>query len=93
MVFLKETMLSTNNAASTSAAYGLEPFQFKLLYSREEAAQTLGISLRTTDRLIAEKELPIRRIRGRVFVTCEELVRFIKRDHPAKRHLVVGGEA
>jgi excisionase family DNA binding protein len=53
----------------------------KLQYSREEAAELLGISLRTLDRLIAEKTLPARRIGRRVLITHDALLMFTKRDH------------
>jgi excisionase family DNA binding protein len=53
----------------------------KLQYSREEAAELLGISLRTLDRLIAEKTLPARRIGRRVLITHDTLLMFTKRDH------------
>jgi excisionase family DNA binding protein len=54
----------------------------RLGYSRLEAAQMLGISLRTVDRLIAEKQLPVRRIGKRVLITRDVLTQFVKRDHP-----------
>lgn len=54
----------------------------KLQYSREEAAELLCISLRTLDRVIAEKRLPVRRIGRRVLITYEALLAFTKRDHP-----------
>jgi excisionase family DNA binding protein len=56
-------------------------FQFKLQYSRNEARKILNISLRTLDRLIEGKELPVRRIGRRVLVTRDALEKFIKRDH------------
>lgn len=55
---------------------------YKLQYSREEAAELLCISLRTLDRLIAEKRLSVRRIGRRVLITHEALLMFTKRDHP-----------
>jgi excisionase family DNA binding protein len=59
-------------------------FRFKLQYSREEAAEMLSIGLRTLDRLIAEKQLPIRRIGRRVLLTRDALEKFIKRDHETR---------
>ena len=53
----------------------------KLQYSREEAAELLSISLRTLDRLIAEKRL-VRRIGRRALITHDALLMFTKRDHP-----------
>jgi excisionase family DNA binding protein len=56
-------------------------FQFKLQYSREEAAALIGVSLRTLDRLVAEKEIVVRRIGRRVLINRDVLTQFIKRDH------------
>jgi excisionase family DNA binding protein len=53
----------------------------RLGYSRAEAAQMLNISVRTVDRLIAEKELPVRRIGRRILITRDVLTQFVKRDH------------
>src|SRR5277367_5205501 len=58
-----------------------DPFRFKLQYSREEAAEMLSVSPRTLDRLIAEKQLPIRRIGRRVLITHNALEQFTRRDH------------
>jgi excisionase family DNA binding protein len=55
-------------------------FQFKLQYSREEAAELIGISLRTLDRLIAEKQIAVRRIGRRVLIGKDVLAQFVKRD-------------
>ena len=55
-------------------------FQFKLQYSREEAAELIGVSLRTLDRLIAEKQLAVRRIGRRVLIGKEVLAQFSRRD-------------
>ena len=52
-----------------------------LQYSREEAAEVLGVSIRTLDRLIALKELPVRRVGRRVLITYDALVNSAKRDH------------
>ena len=53
----------------------------KLLYSKKEAADLLGISLRTVDNLIGRKELAVRRVGRRVLVPFTELERFTRRDH------------
>ena len=53
----------------------------KLQFSREESVQILGISVRTLDRLVAEKQLSARRIGSRVLITREALAQFTKRDH------------
>jgi excisionase family DNA binding protein len=53
----------------------------RLLVSKREAATLLGICLRSVDYLIANKELPCRRIGKRVLVPYRALVEFAKRDH------------
>ncbi|MGE0405912.1 MAG: helix-turn-helix domain-containing protein [Candidatus Korobacteraceae bacterium] len=58
---------------------GFGPKLSKLLYSRNEAAEILGVSVRTVDTLIAEKELRSTRVRGRVMVSFRELHRFATR--------------
>lgn len=73
------TALQPANPAVTPTKLPL--FQFKLQYSRDEAAELLGVSLRTLDRLIAEKQLPVRRIGRRVLVTRDVLAQFVRRDH------------
>lgn len=45
--------------------------------SRKEAARFLGLSLRTVDRLIASKDLPIVRFGDRVMVPKAALVVFL----------------
>jgi excisionase family DNA binding protein len=55
--------------------------QPKLQHSRREAAVMLGVSLRTIDRLIADKQLIVRRIGRRVLTSHDTLLRFIKADH------------
>lgn len=48
----------------------------------------LGVSQRTLDRLIAEKELLVRRIGRRVLIPAAALSSFAKRDHPVSREVV-----
>jgi excisionase family DNA binding protein len=50
----------------------------KLLYARLEAAQALGLSLRTIDQLIARKSLKIIRVGSRSMITRAELERFAR---------------
>lgn len=52
----------------------------KLQYSRDDAAYVLSISLRTLDRLIAEKQIAVRRIGRRVLITHDALAAVTKRD-------------
>jgi excisionase family DNA binding protein len=56
----------------------------KLLCSKKETADALGVSLRTIDNLIAGKELIIRRVGRRVLVPMTEIQRFTRRDHPTQ---------
>lgn len=52
--------------------------------SKQEAAQMLGISLRTIDLLIALKELPVRRLGRRVLIPRGSLESFFRNDHPTQ---------
>jgi excisionase family DNA binding protein len=54
--------------------------QTRLLYSREEAAHRLSISVATLDRLIGAKEIMTRRIGRRVLVPHVELTKLSRRD-------------
>jgi excisionase family DNA binding protein len=53
--------------------------------SKQEAAQMLGVSVRTVDRLIALKELRVRRLGRRVLVPRTSLEMLIRADHPTRR--------
>ena len=52
--------------------------------SKNEAAQILGVSLRTVDRLIALKQLPVRRFGRRVLIQRSILQDLLRRDHPTQ---------
>jgi excisionase family DNA binding protein len=52
--------------------------------SKADAAQMLGVSLRTVDRLIALKELPVRRLGRRVLIPRNGLHNLLRSDHPTK---------
>jgi len=52
--------------------------------SKAEAAEMLGVSLRTVDRLIALKELPVRRLGRRVLIPRNGLHNLLRSDHPTK---------
>jgi len=54
----------------------------KLLLSKREAANALGISIRSVEYLIGNKELPNRRIGRRVLIPASALENFSRRDHP-----------
>jgi len=55
-----------------------------LAMSKVEAAQMLGVSVRTVDRLIALKELPVRRLGRRVLIPRNSLQTLLRTDHPTK---------
>ena len=52
--------------------------------SKTEAAQMLGVSLRTVERLIALKELPVRRLGRRVLIPRNSLQNLLRNDHPTQ---------
>ena len=52
--------------------------------SKNEAARMLGVSLRTVDRLIALKQLPVRRLGRRVLIPRSVLLDLLRRDHPTQ---------
>jgi excisionase family DNA binding protein len=53
-----------------------------LTLSKFEAARMLGISLRTIDRLIAMKQLPVRRLGRRVLIPRDSLRNLLSADRP-----------
>jgi len=57
----------------------------RLAYTKVEAAQALGLSLRTIDNLIAAKELTARRIGRRVVIPATGLQALIRCDRPTSR--------
>jgi len=52
--------------------------------TKQEAAHMLGVSLRTIDRLIALKELQVRRLGRRVLIPRSALESLMHRDHPTR---------
>jgi excisionase family DNA binding protein len=52
-----------------------------LALSKGEAAQMLGVSLRTVERLIALKHLPVRRLGRRVLIPRNSLQNLLRADH------------
>jgi excisionase family DNA binding protein len=55
-----------------------------LAISKIEAARLLGVSLRTVDRLIAVKHLPVRRLGRRVLIPRNSLQSLLRADHPTQ---------
>ncbi len=49
-----------------------------LLISRRDSATMLGISLRTLDKLVQEKRLPVQRVRSRVLISRRALEKFVE---------------
>jgi excisionase family DNA binding protein len=68
-------------AAETSV---LERVPEALALSKLEAARMLGVSLRTVDRLIALKQLPVRRLGRRVLIPWHSLQGLLRTDHPTQ---------
>ena len=54
----------------------------KLLYSREDAAAALSISIRSVDYLIAEGKMTTRRIGRKILIPAGDIKRFARADHP-----------
>jgi len=54
----------------------------KMLYSKQDAALALAISVRTVDNLIVSKQLKPVRIGSRVLISADELRKFCKTSHP-----------
>ena len=56
----------------------------RLLCSKKEVADALGVSLRTVENLIGRKELTVRRVGRRVLIPAVEVERFTRRDHQTR---------
>ncbi len=57
------------------------PVEERFLVDRRRAAQYLSLSQRSLDYLVANKQLSVRRIGGRVLIPLQELKRFARADH------------
>jgi excisionase family DNA binding protein len=68
-------------AAETSV---LERIPEALALSKLDAARMLGVSIRTVDRLIALKQLPVRRLGRRVLIPRNSLQSLLRADHPTQ---------
>jgi len=55
-----------------------------LAMSKVTAARMLGVSVRTVDRLIALKHLPVRRLGRRVVIPRNGLQNLLRGDHSTK---------
>ena len=56
--------------------------QPRILYTREDAAHQLSISIATLDRLIGKKEITARRIGRSVLIPHSELLKLSRRNVP-----------
>jgi hypothetical protein len=54
----------------------------KLLYSKQDAAEALSLSVRSIDYLITTQRLPVRRVGGRILIPAGAVRRFAREDHP-----------
>ena len=52
----------------------------KLLMSKKEAAEVLGVSVRTVENMIVRKQLVSRRIGKRRMIPCSAVMQLAKRD-------------
>jgi excisionase family DNA binding protein len=71
---MQSNSISTSTAASTKAALVPE------LYSRQEAAAILKLSVRSVDHLVSRGDLAITAIGGRVLISALELAALVKRQ-------------
>ena len=58
----------------------------RLLLDKREAAWVIGVSPRTIDALIANRELPVRRIGRRVLVHRNTLEKFAQQNHTTRKN-------
>ncbi len=56
----------------------------KILVGRREASEMLSIRRRALDYLVANKQLPVRRIGARVLIFVSDLRRISRGDHPER---------
>jgi hypothetical protein len=56
----------------------------KLLYSKQDAAEALSLSVRSIDYLITTQRLPMRRVGGKVMIPVAAVRRFAREDHPER---------
>ena len=64
---------------------GLNMESTSLLVSKRDAAQALGVCLRTVENLISAHELPARRIGRRVLISRRAIEQFARGDHGTKK--------
>jgi excisionase family DNA binding protein len=74
----------TNVEATRAGLPGTRPLD-PILVSKQQAADLLGICLRTVTSLVGAKELPCRRVGRRTLIPYAALVRFANRDHAGRK--------
>ena len=57
----------------------------RISYTRDEAAEALGVSVRTIDNLIADRTIRTRRLRGRVMIPSDSLHALLRSDRKIVR--------
>jgi excisionase family DNA binding protein len=60
------------------------PMKEAIALSKRQAAEILGISVRTIERLIALKHLEVHRLGRRVLIRPVALESLLRRDHPTR---------
>ncbi len=55
------------------------------LYSKEQAAIFLGVSVRTVNNLLAAKQLVRRKVGSRTLIPVSSLRAFVAKDHPTSK--------
>jgi len=63
----------------------------EILVTKKEAAKALSISVRTVEKLIALKKLPVRRIGRAVRISRRAMENFARRDHTTDSNSEDGG--
>jgi hypothetical protein len=58
-----------------------KPTPQKFLYTRDEAGWAIGVSVRSIDYLIENKQLATRRLGKKIMIEARELARFSRQDH------------
>lgn len=74
--------MTTNKTAPKIEKLLSHPDVIKFNYTRDEAAFSLGISVRTLDHLISRGILQTRRIGKKILLPREVLRRYAAADHP-----------
>lgn len=63
----------------------------RLLVSKKEAAEALGLSVRTVENLIRDHHLKARKVGSRTLIAVRALEQFARRDQPVRRREAEAG--